>query len=837
MSEHLIATAAFGLEAVVARELKQLGYPDSKSEAGSVRFAGDERAICRANLWLRSSDRVLLEIGHFEGADFDQLFDGTAALPWERWLPADANFPVRGKSVRSQLSSVPACQRTVKKAIVERLLKAHRVQALPETGAKFPIQVSLLNNQVSLTIDTSGIGLHKRGYRQRAGLAPLKETMAAALVQLSYWRPDRPFLDPFCGTGTIPIEAVLLGLNRAPGLHRQFAAEAWPCLSADLWHDAREEARDLLRKDVSLQVVGSDCDPRALRAAREHARFAGIESQIEWRQQDVCEIRCEHDYGCIITNPPYGERLGEQQEIEELYGILPGVLGGFPTWSHYLITSHPYFEAIVGRRADRRRKLYNGRIECTYYQFHGPRPPKAGEPVAAAPADAIPTEESVPARTPPAAAKAPVAPLVPAPQAPKPVPASSPAPRTEPPSAPKPRAPQIPAPISQEIPTPRAEQPSAPKPRAPQIPAPTPQETPTPRAEQPSAPSTPAPQQPAPAVPEAPAPEPEWEPAFSGLPERAEEQATTFRRRLEKRAHHLRRWPTKQGITCYRIYDRDVPGVPLVVDRYEDCLHITEYRREDDHFPGQHEAWLELMVETAAKTLDVSRTNTYLKARERQVGKTQHERVAETKEAKIAHEGGLKFELNLTDYIDTGLFLDHRQTRAMVRKMAADKDVLNLFCYTGSFSVYAAAGGARSTCSVDLSATYLTWARRNLQLNGFGNPDSHQLIRSDVLTFLRDLPVEGRFDIAIVDPPTFSNSKSTETVFDIQRDQRELLGLTMRWLRPGGVCIFSSNRRKFKFEADDLELISQSREITNQTLPDDFRQRGAHRCWRLVRRG
>ena len=785
MSEHLIATAAFGLEAVVARELKQLGYPDSKSEAGSVRFAGDERAICRTNLWLRSSDRVLLEIGHFEGADFDQLFDGTAALPWERWLPADANFPVRGKSVRSQLSSVPACQRTVKKAIVERLLKAHRVQALPETGAKFPIQVSLLNNQVSLTIDTSGIGLHKRGYRQRAGLAPLKETMAAALVQLSYWRPDRPFLDPFCGTGTIPIEAVLLGLNRAPGLHRQFAAEAWPCLSADLWHDAREEARDLLRKDVSLQVVGSDCDPRALRAAREHARFAGIESQIEWRQQDVCEIRCEHDYGCIITNPPYGERLGEQQEIEELYGILPGVLGGFPTWSHYLITSHPYFEAIVGRRADRRRKLYNGRIECTYYQFHGPRPPRAGELVAAAPTNAIPTEESVPPRAPAPAANAPVAPSAP--------------------------APQIPAPIPQQVPAPRAEQPSAPR--------------------------TPTPQPPAPAAPEAPAPEPEWQPAFGGLPERAEEQAATFQRRLEKRAHHLRRWPTKQGITCYRIYDRDVPGVPLVVDRYEDCLHITEYRREDEHLPGQHDAWLELMVETAAKTLDVSRANTYLKARERQVGKTQHERVAEAKEAKIAHEGGLQFELNLTDYIDTGLFLDHRQTRAMVRKMAADKDVLNLFCYTGSFSVYAAAGGARSTCSVDLSATYLTWARRNLQLNGFGNPDSHQLIRSDVLTFLRDLPVEGRFDIAIVDPPTFSNSKSTETVFDIQRDQRELLGLTMRWLRPGGVCIFSSNRRKFKFEADDLELVSQSREITNQTLPDDFRQRGAHRCWRLVRRG
>jgi 23S rRNA (guanine2445-N2)-methyltransferase / 23S rRNA (guanine2069-N7)-methyltransferase len=755
MPEHLIATAAFGLEAVVARELKALGYPDSRSEAGSVRFTADAKAICRTNLWLRSSDRVLIELGNFEASDFGQLFDGTTALPWERWLPADASFPVRGKSVRSQLSSVPACQRMVKKAIVERLRKAHGVQVLPETGAQFPIQISLLNNRASLTIDTSGIGLHKRGYRQQVGLAPLKETLAAALIQLSFWRPDRPLLDPFCGSGTIPIEAALIGLNQAPGLHREFAAEAWPTLSAQLWREAREEARSLLRPDTELQIAGSDCDRMSLRMARDHAAVAGVADKIEWREMDARDIQGENEYGCIITNPPYGERIGEMPEVEDLYYALPDVFARFPTWSHYIITSHPAFEPIVGRRADRRRKLYNARIECTYYQFHGPRPPKPGAPV-----------EVVEATVPKVPVEAPVRDV------------SSP----EPTSSPAPKAPV----------------------------------------------QAPAKAKPSP---------PEWKPAFGGLPEKAEEQAETFRRRLEKRAHHLRRWPTKQGITCFRVYDRDVPGVPLVVDRYEDCLHITEYRREDEHVAGQHEAWLQLMVDTAADTLGVARENTYLKARERQAGKTQHERVDQAKDAKIVNEGGLKFEVNLTDYIDTGLFLDHRKTRDMVRGMAEGKDVLNLFCYTGSFSVYAAAGGARSTCSVDLSTTYLQWARRNFELNGFRDRYQHELIKADVLEFLRDLPMEGKFDLVVVDPPTFSNSKSTETVFDVQRNQRELLGLTLRWLRPGGICLFSNNRRKFKFESEDLPLVAEAREITNQTLPDDFKQQGAHRCWRIVRQG
>ena len=734
MAETLIATAAFGLEAVVVRELNALGYTETQVEAGRVRFKGDLSAICRTNLWLRASDRVLIELGRFEATDFGQLFDGTSALAWERWLPPDARFPVRGKSVRSQLSSVPACQSIVKKAVVERLRRAHGVHDLAEDGPEYRIEVSLLRDKAILTLDTSGVGLHKRGYRQRSGPAPLKETLAAALVMLSYWRAERPLLDPFCGTGTIPIEAALIGLNRAPGLHRSFISEAWSKLPLALWQDARKEAEMAVRSDVTLSLLGSDCAPAALDFAREHAALAGIGEHVRWEQRDFVDLSSALEYGCIITNPPYGERLGEQREIEHLYQAMPGVFGRFPTWSHYVLLAQADFEAIIGRRADRRRKLYNGRIACTYFQFHGPRPPKVSSvdegSTGAEGGDVAAFDRSV-------AEGADAEPV-------------------------------------------------------------------------------------------------EWQPAFGGLPDGAEEQAATFQRRLEKRARHFRRWPTKQGITCFRIYDRDVPGVPLVVDRYEDCLHVTEYGRRDEHVAGQHEAWLELMAETLAETLGVPREKLFQKGRQRQVGKTQHERVDMARETMIVNEGGLQFEVNLSDYIDTGLFLDHRQTRAMVREQAAGKDVLNLFCYTGSFTVYAAVGGARSTCSVDLSTTYLEWARRNLRRNGVADDDRrHRLEKADVFTFLRSS--REQFDMAIVDPPTFSNSKSTDTVFDVQRDHRELLELTLARLRPGGFCLFSTNRRKFKFEAEDLAGAAEIREITNQTLPPDFQTRRAHRCWRIVR--
>jgi putative N6-adenine-specific DNA methylase len=373
----LLACCAFGLEAVVVRELQKLGYDGKGAQPGWVLFTADEAAICRANLWLRSADRVAIRVGEFPAGDFEQLFEATRDLPWEQWLPPDAAFPVNGRSIKSRLSSVPACQRAVKKAIVDRLRAAYRRHELPETGATFRVELSLLKDVATLSLDTTGASLHKRGYRQMAGAAPLKETLAAAMVQLSFWRPDRPLLDPFCGSGTIPIEAALWAGNRAPGLMRAFAAESWPALPARMWATAREEARGLEVALSELSIEGSDIDAALLQRARQHARQAGVADWIRFQQRDLATLSDAREYGCMIGNPPYGERMGGETAISALYASMSQVFARLPTWSFYMLTSYPDFERVLGRTADRRRKLYNGRLECTYYQFHGPRPPDA----------------------------------------------------------------------------------------------------------------------------------------------------------------------------------------------------------------------------------------------------------------------------------------------------------------------------------------------------------------------------------------------------------------------------------------------------------------------------
>lgn len=372
----LIATAAFGLEAIVARELKDLGYDELVVENGRVLFTTDELGICRTNLWLRSSDRVLLKMGSFEARTFEELFQQTKSLPWEDWLPEDANFPVQGKSVKSQLFSVSDCQAIVKKAIVERLKEKYGRNWFEETGPRYQIEVGLLNNKVTLTIDTSGPGLHKRGYRQLAGEAPLKETLAAAMIQLSFWRKERALIDPFCGTGTISIEAALIAQNRAPGLKRSFAAEKWPNIPKILWQEAWQEALDLWERNVPLHIYGSDIDPNALALARKHASEAGVDGVIHFQRLPVAEVRSRFKYGHMIANPPYGERLGDVTKVEELYRELGETFNRLDNWSLHMLTTHQFPERLIGRRWDKSRKLYTGRLECHYFQFFGPRPPR-----------------------------------------------------------------------------------------------------------------------------------------------------------------------------------------------------------------------------------------------------------------------------------------------------------------------------------------------------------------------------------------------------------------------------------------------------------------------------
>lgn len=375
----LIVCTAFGLEAVAARELRALGYDAKGIQPGRLLFKGDMAAICRANMWLRSADRVMVRIDEFEAADFDTLFDRIRELPWERWLPKDAEFPVNGRSIKSQLSSVPACQRAAKKAIVERLKTAHHTAILPETGPRFSIDLSLLKDRVTLAIDTTGASLHKRGYRQLVGAAPLKETMAAALILLSFWRPERPLIDPFCGSGTIPIEAAMIARNMAPGVGREFMAQHWPAIESKYWSNAKSEAHDLTTDEQSLRIQGSDIDRKVLALARHHAKQAGVDSNVVFHTRSFADLASNEPYGCVICNPPYGERIGEEQQIMALYESMEHVLGNLDTWSHYVLTAFPKLEQSMRRKADRKRKLYNGRIECTYYQFHGPRPPRVSE--------------------------------------------------------------------------------------------------------------------------------------------------------------------------------------------------------------------------------------------------------------------------------------------------------------------------------------------------------------------------------------------------------------------------------------------------------------------------
>ncbi len=555
MTLSLIATASFGLESVVARELAALGYESRALRPGWLVFEADESAIARANLWLRASDRLLLRMSSFPAPDFDSLFEGVRDVPWERLLPRSARIPVRGRSVRSALARVPACQSITKKAIVERLKDAFEIQSLPENGPSFPVEVALLRDEAILVLDTTGKGLHKRGYRLESGEAPLKETLAAGLVLLSHWKRERPFLDPFCGAGTLAIEAALIGRDRAPGRDRSFAAESWPTLPAAIWKRAREEARDRERPYPSETLEASDRDERVLDLARRSAAKASVAGDIRFAQRDATEVSSRREFGCLITNPPYAGRSGDEEEVRALYRAMPGIFRKLPTWSFFVLTARRDFEKVAGQEADRRRKLYNGDVECTYFQFLGPRPER------------------------------------------------------------------------NEV----------------------------------------------------------QKPVFGGIDDRARRQAEIFANRLRKRAHHLRKWPSKLATDVYRLYDRDIKEVPLAIDRYGDCLLLTPSNDPlQSRTRAENEDWLDLMARTASETLGVPLENVFIQ------GRPGESRMLTVK------EDGILYEVRLPDGRERGFDPALRMVRQWIRKEASGKRVLVLGPGAASFAVAAANGSARS---------------------------------------------------------------------------------------------------------------------------------------------
>ncbi|MCM3766615.1 class I SAM-dependent RNA methyltransferase [Neobacillus niacini] len=373
----MIATAAMGLEALVAQEVRALGY-DCQVENGRVTYNGDEYAIAKSNLWLRTADRIKIKVGEFKAYTFDELFEKTKALPWENYLPEDAEFPVIGKSVKSKLFSVSDCQAIVKKAVVERMKKHYKRNTwFEENGALYRIEVALLKDVATITIDASGTGLHKRGYRAAQGEAPLKETLAAALIMLTNWRPDKPFIDPFCGSGTIPIEAAMIGQNIAPGFNREFVSEQWKWIPEKVWDEVRTEAEDVANYDQPLDITGSDIDHRMVKIAQENSFEAGFGDLIQFKQMQVKDISTTKEYGVIVGNPPYGERLGDKPAVEQMYRDMGQAFNKLDTWSIYILTSHEEFEQFYGKPATKKRKLFNGFIKTDYYQYWGKKPPRS----------------------------------------------------------------------------------------------------------------------------------------------------------------------------------------------------------------------------------------------------------------------------------------------------------------------------------------------------------------------------------------------------------------------------------------------------------------------------
>ena len=373
-----IAPCHFGLEAVLKREIIDLGYEIVQVEDGKVTFRGDISAICRANIFLRTTERILLKVGKFKATTFDELFEKTKMVPWEKYIPEDGKFWVaKATSIKSKLFSPSDIQSIMKKAMVERMKQKYKKDWFSEDGSEYPVRVTFMKDEITIGIDTSGASLHKRGYRKLSSKAPITETLAAALIMLTPWNKDRILVDPFCGSGTIPIEAAMIGANIAPGMNRSFISEGWTNLIAKkYWYEAIEEANDQIREDVELNIQGYDLDGEIVKAARENAKLAGVDSYIHFQQRPMQELRHPKKYGFIITNPPYGERLEEKEAMPKLYEEIGRTFDALDSWSYFIITGYEDAQKYIGRKATKNRKIYNGMMKTYFYQYMGPKPPK-----------------------------------------------------------------------------------------------------------------------------------------------------------------------------------------------------------------------------------------------------------------------------------------------------------------------------------------------------------------------------------------------------------------------------------------------------------------------------
>ncbi|WP_393969652.1 bifunctional 23S rRNA (guanine(2069)-N(7))-methyltransferase RlmK/23S rRNA (guanine(2445)-N(2))-methyltransferase RlmL [Kluyvera intermedia] len=696
----LFASTARGLEELLKTELEGLGAQECQITQGGVHFQGDTQLLYKSLMWSRLASRIMMPLGECSvWSDLD-LYLGVQAIDWTAIFTQDATFAVSFGGLNDSIRNSQYGALKVKDAIVDAFTRKNLPR--PNVDRENPdlrINVRLNKETAYISLDLSGDGLHLRGYRDRTGMAPIKENLAAAIVMRSGWVPGTPMLDPMCGSGTLLIEAAMWATDRAPGLHRShWGFSGWAQHDETVWQSVKADAQTRARAGLAAyesRFFGSDVDGRVVELARSNARRAGIGELITFEVKDVAQLENplpKGPYGTVISNPPYGERLESEPALIALHSLLgrnmKNLFGG---WNLSLFSASPELLSCLQLRAERQFKAKNGPLDCVQKNYH------LTESTGEAPASL------------------------------------------------------------------------------------------------------------------------------------AEDYANRLRKNLKK----FQKWAKQEGIECYRLYDADLPEYNVAVDRYADWVVVQEYAPPKTVDANKARQRLFDIIAATIAVLGIAPNKLVLKTRERQKGKNQYQKMNEKGDFMQVSEYNARLWVNLTDYLDTGLFLDHRIARRMLGEMSKGKDFLNLFAYTGSASVHAGLGGARSTTTVDMSRTYLEWAERNLRLNGLtGRP--HRLMQADVMSWLRD--TDEQFDVIFIDPPTFSNSKRMEDAFDVQRDHLRLLTDLKRLLRKGGTIMFSNNKRGFRMDHDGLaELGLKAQDITQKTQSPDFaRNRQIHNCWLIT---
>ena len=705
----LFASTARGLEELLKSELEQLGATGCRIAQGGVHFDADTTVMYQALLWSRFASRIFLPISEFNVYSDLDLYLGVNAVKWDEIFSVESTFAVQFVGTNQEIRNSQYGALKVKDAIVDYFQR--KMDRRPDVEKGQPdIRVNLFLNKekATLSLDLSGESLHLRGYRDVAGVAPLKENLAAAIVQRSGWQPETPMLDPMCGSGTILIEAAMMAADMAPRLQRRvWGFNAWHIHDEALWQSVVSQAHARAKQGLvqtQSRFVGYDIDAKMVEIAKHNASRAGVSSLITFSTQEIGALTnpfAADERGTVVSNPPYGERLDSEPALIALYSTFGRLMKRyFPGWGLSVFSSSENLLSCIQMRADKQFKAKNGPLDCLQKNYR----------------------------------------------------------------------------ISER------------------------------RADE------------------------NTEDSEFGA--KVSEHATDFINRLRKNAKKYDKWAKKEGVDCYRLYDADLPEYNVAIDRYADKVVVQEYAPPKTVDATKAKQRLFDIINATIAVLAIPTNSLVLKTRERQKGKQQYEKLAEKREFFLVQEYNARLWVNLTDYLDTGLFLDHRIARKTLGEMCQGQDFLNLFAYTGSATVHAGLGGARTTTSVDMSRTYLEWAENNLRVNGLTG-DAHQLLQADCIQWLTR--AKGQYGVIFIDPPTFSNSKRMDETFDVQRDYLFLLKHLKRLLRPQGVIMFSNNKRGFKMDLSEVEQLGlTAQDITDKTRSPDFaRNRQIHNCWLL----